>query len=109
MEIEKFKQTLNEAKQISKETAFIGWKVIKVNDTKYKLVKDVAICKICKQHWANGILVEFYKPQQLTIFKAGMLYSIFAENKRPYNYAQYHKCQAGKEFIENIKEITKMW
>jgi len=34
-----------------------------------------------------------------------LLYSLFAEKRLIRDYANYHKCVAGKEFIENIKEV----
>lgn len=106
MKIEEFVKLVKECKKIQKETAFVGEKVIKYSDTKYKFQKEEK-CKRCGTQLNKRVIVEFHKPQQLTIFEAGMLYLVLAEKKLPHDYARYHKCQAGQEFIENIKEVIR--
>lgn len=53
-----------------------------------------------------GVKVKFNTlPEHLTIFEAGLLYCT-CKGIKPYDYAQYHKCEAGKRFIESIESIT---
>lgn len=52
------------------------------------------------------LIIHFNNLQQpLTIFEAGLLWGIYVENKKYYDYADYHKCFSGKKFIENIKSV----
>lgn len=53
----------------------------------------------------QGVKVTFKEPRRLTIFEAGLLYSII-KGKKPRDYAEYHKCIAGQKFFDSIKEIT---
>ena len=53
----------------------------------------------------NVVIVIFKKSHPLTIFEANMLYSVWVRGKKPADYASYHKCPAGKEFIQNIDFI----
>lgn len=55
-----------------------------------------------------GVRVLFHEPQKLTIFEAELLYDLYFLNRRPPDYANYHKCKAGKKFIANIKSISKI-
>jgi len=58
-----------------------------------------------KEEMHKGVKVLFNNCQEgLTIFQAGFLFYLFAVNKKVYDYAEYHKCKAGQEFITNIKE-----
>jgi hypothetical protein len=55
---------------------------------------------------SRGIKVNLKEPKEhLTIFEVALLYNI-TKQKLPIDYANYHKCQAGKEFIDNIESIT---
>ncbi len=49
----------------------------------------------------------FKKACSLSIFQAEMLFAIWHLRKIPRDYGNYHKCKAGKEFIENIKKLLK--
>jgi hypothetical protein len=55
----------------------------------------------------KGIRVFFKKKHSLTVFETGMLYCVLIINRLPYDYANFHKCEAGKNFFENIEKITK--
>jgi hypothetical protein len=54
-----------------------------------------------------GIRIFLRKEHRMTVFEVNMLYSILVRNRLPYDYANFHKCQAGKEFFENISMVTK--
>lgn len=55
-----------------------------------------------------GINVIIDKSQEpLTIFETSLLFMMYVYGKIPYDYADYHNCIAGKEFIKNIKQIEK--
>lgn len=104
MKIEEFKERLREAK-LGKDTANVGMKVKTNSERTEQTIYMVDKCPTCKREDVMEVRVSFSKPQQLTIFQAGMLFSLYCLNKKPRDYAQYHKCIAGKEFIESIKEI----
>lgn len=64
-------------------------------------------CPKCGFDCEEKVIIKFKEPvRNLTIFQAGMFYCIFLMKKKPHDYAQYHKCVAGKRFIENIESIT---
>lgn len=68
------------------------------------------ICKHCgtdlTKNEYNELIVEFKEHQEpLTVFETYMLWMMFKMKLIPYDYANYHKCIAGKRFIENIKEL----
>lgn len=67
-------------------------------------------CSKCGQSMTNSgktVIVKLHKPiEHFSIFEAELLYELYAENKRPYDYAGFHKCPAGREFIGNIAEVT---
>ena len=51
------------------------------------------------------VSVEFYNTMSLSIFETELLYYLFANSQKIHDYSNYHECEAGKRFIENIKEI----
>jgi len=63
-------------------------------------------CKHCGHITMESVIVTFKKSQRLSIFQAGLLFSLFYLNRKPVDYASYHKCPAGKEFIDNINEVV---
>lgn len=74
--------------------------------TVYQTIKDVK-CSCCGAESRNVVTIVFKEPQsRLSIFQAELLYMMFAEGKKPTDYADYHKCPAGKKFIGNIKYIN---
>lgn len=106
MIIDKFLEQLKKCKYSTKETGTIKAKLITDDSgTLHKLYKEKS-CNGCGIKSGKYVYVSFHNPTRLTIFQAGMLYSIFVLGKRPTDYAKYHECSAGIEFIENIKDIT---
>jgi len=74
--------------------------------THYTLYNEVDVCPHCHRVGSiKGIEVTFKKPERLTIFTAALLYDVFVEHKKPADYARFHECQAGKEFIVNLDEV----
>lgn len=70
--------------------------------------EDKNVCKYCKTNLSKEqeLDIEFHNPvENLTIFECGMLFSLFKLNRIVTDYAGWHNCKAGKEFIENIKSI----
>ena len=112
MEESKFIRILENAKA-SGNYANINLKVYRNQEHKYfKLiyVREEKICPYCKRGFNDSIentLIVYFKdlPQHLTIFQASMLFLVFKLKKKPCDYAKYHKCPAGKKFIENIVKI----
>lgn len=104
MEIKDFiKKLKNAKKDVSVYSYDYKCKSIK-NKTNWNIY-SFDICSKCKREQTKGVYIEFYKSVELTIFQANLLYALYCLNKIPYDYAQYHKCIAGKEFIQNIKQI----
>ncbi len=107
MEIQKFEEILEKTKPSSIITAQFKDLKLKTNhEHTVQIVYTEELCKSCNRSLSSKkVGVEFFKPHQLTIFEAVMLYMVFVDNKMPRDYARFHKCPAGKEFVENIKEI----
>lgn len=106
MEMKKFVEKVKSAKISQRPANMKGLKVKTTPDHTHQLIYSEKICKDCGESRETKKLgVIFHKSQSLTIFQASMLHMVFRENIRPYDYANYHKCQAGQEFIANIKEI----
>lgn len=108
MEIEQFKQKVKQAKlsiathniKVYKLKQEIGYKIVGVE--KHRAYLDGTT------ESQFSVKVLFHKqPEHLTIFEAQLLYCLFALNRKPSDYAGYHNCQAGKEFIENIREVQQ--
>jgi hypothetical protein len=55
----------------------------------------------------QSITVSFKEPHHMTIFEAELLFAVFYLKKKPVDFSSYHKCIAGKRFIENIEEIIQ--
>jgi hypothetical protein len=64
-------------------------------------------CSKCGHEKKTEVIAWFKKPVRLTIFEAEMLFAVFGLGRRPLDYANYHKCPAGKEFVESIDDIGK--
>ena len=120
MQIEDFQKRLKECKKSQVFTGSLGLKIVHYIDTniweiseKQKSIpeRDKAILKKYNVHFSqesiNPLRILFKYPiDSFTIFESSMLYLVFIKKQIPYDYASYHKCIAGKRFIENIKEIT---
>ena len=74
-----------------------------------KLKKN--ICSKCGYDLTKeniGITVRFNKPQKhLTIFETYLLFMVYRFKLIPYDYASWHECIAGQEFIKNIAMVTQ--
>lgn len=71
---------------------------------------DVKPCRTCGHtpEKKNIIKVTFKEPLKngLTVFQSELIYLVWFKGALPLDYASYHTCEAGKEFIQNIEEIT---
>jgi hypothetical protein len=104
MKIKEFLYILRESKFSNILTGFIIVKVERKRDMNFPSQK-VPLFLISSGDHQEKVLIEFYKEHRMTIFEAEMIFSLFALNKKVMDYANYHKCQAGKEFIKNIKYV----
>lgn len=111
MIINDFLYFLQQCKPSQKTTGgFLGVKLYRyIKNTCKIILKKEEVCPRCHTDLSKqeiGIEVIFEKSMEsLTIFQAEMLFMVFAMKQKPYDYASYHKCIAGKKFIENIKSI----
>ena len=98
MEIRNVARHVREARPYSKYTGFI-------RNLRTGVTKDRKIRMIRNEQGA-GVKIVFAKPMEhLSVFQNDMLYSIFFLKRKPVDYARYHKCPAGREFFQNIKEL----
>ena len=79
-------------------------KLISNKERTWQQIKSEFSCKTCNHTKKLTLTIEFVEPQDLTIFHVGMLWGVLVLNKKPLDYATYHKCIAGKRFFENIKK-----
>jgi len=111
MKIEEFIKKLRECKKsaVYTGTSKFKLKVKRISDGVTIYEESNKICRYCGTDLSKtlkGVEVLFFKEQKpLSIFQAYLLYMVYVLNKIPSDYANYHKCIAGKEFIENIKQI----
>lgn len=105
MKMEEFIEKIRTTKFTPTQTGFFDTKVKTNKEHTIQTIYTEKICSKCKRPISNSVTVEFFKPHQLTVFEADLLYVVYCLNKKPADYASYHKCVAGKEFIENIKSI----
>lgn len=72
---------------------------------KVRYENEHKICSIYK----NGTLmikIHFAQPiKYLSIFQTAMLINVFIDKKKPIDYANYHKCEVGRGFIQNIESL----
>jgi len=64
------------------------------------------LCRCCGHDDEKRQTIRFKRGQTLSVFENDLLWLVFAEGRRPADYGQYHKCVAGKRFIENIENIA---
>lgn len=84
-------------KKDTKDTAQIETKLrASTHDLKRWIIRDEI---------GEGVIVRFKQPKHITQFESALLYSFFT-GKRPKDYANYHKCIAGKKFFDTIDSIT---
>jgi len=105
MEIEEFKRALSKTKSTANYTSFIDVKVKTNEEHTKQIIYTERVCSKCNRTLDKKVMVDFIKPHHLTIFEASLLYNMYVLKKKPYDYANFHECIAGKEFIENIKVV----
>lgn len=114
MEIEEWKQRIMSAKPSICCYEREEHKVLKAQDGLRWFIYDSSTmgkCKTCGHCTTKPrtLSITFYKPiESLTIFEVEMISQLYFHNKRVGDYAQWHKCIAGKEFIKNIDTIIEL-
>jgi len=103
MEIEKFLSFVRNAKRTNILSGYSNFKVWRKENVYEILNKQV--CKSCGSVRKERLFISFKKLQSLTIFQCDLLFYLFVRNQLIRDYANYHKCEAGKKFIENIERI----
>jgi len=109
MDYAKFIELVRHAKpsQVYTGSASYKLKVTTNKDHTLQKIYKKSYCKHCNVTGIKEIMIQFKEPQRLSIFQACLIYMLFIENKKPMDYASYHKCVAGKRFIDNIQEVRK--
>ena len=75
---------------------------VKHSDTHWELKQTCKCCAVATQR----IKIYFHAPKPyLTLFEAELLYLLFVKEGLPASYAQFHKCEAGKEFILMLDRV----
>lgn len=105
MEMKDWLKALRKCKRVQIHTANSNIKVYRYQNGKLILLRSNKKCKCCGNTQTDSVIVSFNKPTKLTIFQANTLFLMFAKQEKPVDYAEYHKCPAGKEFIESIVEV----
>jgi len=109
MQLSEWSTILKNAKQGSLLTGSSGLEVKVFSNrehTDFTIRSNVVTCHKCNTTCAKSVRVTFKKAiEHFTVFEAGLLYYLFCLNKKPVDYAGYHNCVAGKEFIENINGV----
>ena len=93
MEMEEWMKHLKECK---------GYKDIKINDLR-AIRRDGEVNLTYRDK-----VVEVKTEKHLTYFEAKLLVAMFGYKKLVRDYAKYHKCEAGKEFIKQIKSVREV-
>ena len=106
MKLKKFVDKLKKCKKTSVHTGFFNCKMKSSNEKNVKFVYRTDKCSKCKKKEFQLIQVRLFENCDLTIFQTEMLFALFRLNKKPFDYANYHKCIAGKKFIKNIESIN---
>lgn len=108
MEIKEFVDKIKEAKKTFKESyEYTNDLKVKVDKKRINyILSKKETCNHCGHTRKYFLTVTFNeKQEQLTIFEAGLLFSLFVKNELVKDYHNYHKCIAGIRFIENIKKV----
>lgn len=110
MEINEFKELLKDKPRKYYSQNYC--KNLKIKTDKKHLdwvLSKTTTCNKCNHEKTKILYVTFKQPQEhLTIFEAGLLWSLFVDKRRMIDYANYHKCIAGKRFIKNIKKVSEV-
>lgn len=108
MEKQKWLDKLRTLKRATEFYYDMDLKVVRNPEYTMRKISTTKKCSCCGSERTKGVKIEFFKPiNHLTVFQATLLYLVFVENKIPIDYAKYHKCKAGKRFIENIKNVER--
>lgn len=108
MELNDFIKLVKKAKHYTKQTALYKTKCLVNKERTRYTIYSLNTCRHCKSKNWQGIQVFFKRPMHLTVFQAGLLFALFYFKRVPSDYASYHKCIAGKEFIENIDTVLEV-
>jgi len=104
MKINKFISKIKQTKFSVIETAQLNLKICVNKDRTQTEISGVET--YYKRLEGKQIIIQWETPQNnLSVFQAGLLFMLFALKKKPNDYAAYHKCIAGVEFISNIKNV----
>lgn len=97
MDVKQFEEVLSKAK--------IGFFTGRISE--FKLYRSEEGRKwIYKVKGITVLGVEFYQSiEHMSIFQAELLYMLYVQNRKPSDYAGFHKSPAGRKFIENILEV----
>jgi len=104
MDKDSFLFRVRQAKKSQEYANIHNISVSKVSLNSFLIIKEQT-CKTCQHKTSKRLEVVFNKKDSLTIFETSLLFMLFVENKKPVDYAEFHKRQAGKEFIENINNV----
>lgn len=102
MMLNQFLETVRKAKRSQICTGFFNVHLKGNSDHTLVTIYKKEVCPRCHSELNHEITVGFSQPVNLSIFQAELLYALFVLNKRPADYANYHKCLAGQRFIESI-------
>lgn len=105
MEIGEWKKKIASAKPSPKMANLPDLKLTVSPSRTIQILARTDKCKHCGNESKKRLTISFIKPHKITVFEAGLLWMLFVENKKPVDYAGFHKCTAGKEFIKNIGSI----
>lgn len=106
MKIEEFVSKIRNAKYGALETGSMRLKVFSNKERTQQEIKFDGKMHKFNANLPQEICVIFFNSCRITIFQAGLLFYLFAYNKKPVDYGSYHDCIAGKEFIGNIKAVS---
>lgn len=105
MQVNDFIQYVKKCKMSTSLTGYTEIRVSKLSSL-IKKIYSTHTCPTCHRNdLEKELIVKFKKELTLTIFQAEMLFMVMVENKLPRDYAKYHECIAGKEFIHNIDSL----
>lgn len=79
--------------------------ITRIVDTEKLRLQRKDECSKCNHVHTDVLYVDFVEHKRLTIFEAGMLFSVFVDKKLPVDYGAFHECVAGQRFIKNIKDM----
>lgn len=97
MELEKFLSYVKKAK-ITKISGSRNLTVFVSEDKKLYEIRD-------NNNISKGLQIRFTRPHRFTIFESELLMFLFIENKLVADYARFHKCKSGQEFISCIDKV----